>query len=122
MIKKILLLIVVLIVAVMLYLQFGNLPEPLPADSQSSKWLEKGIYDVDYFDVELVDTTRPSQANGDFAGSDERLLKTRIWYPEGIAAPAPLLIYSHGFMSTRTGGSYLAEHFASHGYIVAAMD
>ncbi|WP_373096022.1 alpha/beta hydrolase family protein [Zhongshania sp.] len=122
MIKKILLLIVVLIVAVVLYLQFGNLPETLPADSQSSKWLEKGIYDVDYFDVELVDKTRPSQPNGDFKGSDERLLKTRVWYPEGIAAPAPLLIYSHGFMSMRTGGSYLAEHFASHGYIVAAMD
>lgn len=122
MVKKILLLIAIFFVAVVLYLQFGHLPEPLPAASQSAKWLEKGIYDVEYFDVELVDTTRPSQANGDFAGSDERRLKTRIWYPEGLAAQAPLLIYSHGFMSMRTGGSYLAEHFASHGYIVAAMD
>ncbi|GAA4103043.1 hypothetical protein [Zhongshania borealis] len=122
MIKKILLLIVVLIVAAALYLRFGNLPTPLPADSQSSAWLEKGAYGVGYFDVELVDTTRPSQANGDFKGSDERRLKTRIWYPEDLAGPAPLLIYSHGFMSMRTGGSYLAEHFASHGYIVAAMD
>jgi len=122
MIKKILWAIVFLVVAAMLYLQFGNKPAPLPTDTQSSQWLEKGLYDVDYFDVELVDSTRPTQANGDYKGSAERRLKTRIWYPEGLAASAPLLIYSHGFMSARTGGSYLAEHFASHGYIVAAMD
>ncbi|WP_269618545.1 alpha/beta hydrolase family protein [Zhongshania sp. BJYM1] len=122
MFKKILLSLFVLIIAVGVYLKFGNLPEPLPADSQSSQWLERGIYDVTYFDVELVDDTRPTQKNGDFEGSNERRLETRIWYPEGLVGAAPLLIYSHGFMSSRTGGSYLAEHFASHGYIVAAMD
>ncbi|MGJ8687677.1 MAG: alpha/beta hydrolase family protein, partial [Spongiibacteraceae bacterium] len=75
-----------------------------------------------YFDVTLEDSSRGSQAHGDFAGSDSRVLKTRIWYPKHISSPRPLVIYSHGFMSTRTGGSYLAEHLASHGYIVAAMN
>lgn len=122
MFKKILLSLVVLLLASGAYLQFGNLPQPLSADTQSSRWLEKGIYDVSYFDVELVDDTRPTQKNGEYVGSDERQLQTRIWYPEDLLGAAPLLIYSHGFMSSRTGGSYLAEHFASHGYIVAAMD
>lgn len=122
MFKKILLFLVVLLLVAAAYLQFGHLPEPLPADTQSSQWLEKGIHDVSYFDVELVDDTRPTQPNGDYAGSNERHLQTRIWYPQDLVAPAPLLIYSHGFMSSRSGGSYLAEHFASHGYIVAAMD
>ncbi|MFT7404758.1 alpha/beta hydrolase family protein [Zhongshania sp.] len=122
MFKKILLSLLVLLLASGAYLQFGNLPQPLSADTEGSRWLEKGIYDVSYFDVELVDDTRPTQKNGEYLGSNERQLQTRIWYPEDLLGAAPLLIYSHGFMSSRTGGSYLAEHFASHGYIVAAMD
>jgi predicted dienelactone hydrolase len=122
MFKKILLSLLVLLLASGAYLQFGNLPQPLSADTEGSRWLEKGIYDVSYFDVELVDDTRPTQKNGEYLGSNERQLQTRIWYPEDFLGAAPLLIYSHGFMSSRTGGSYLAEHFASHGYIVAAMD
>tara|TARA_R110001592_G_scaffold66438_7_gene203994 strand:+ start:9344 stop:10483 length:1140 start_codon:yes stop_codon:yes gene_type:complete len=122
MFKKILLSLLLLLLASGAYLQFGNLPQPLSADTQGSRWLEKGIYDVSYFDVDLVDDTRPTQKNGEYLGSSERQLQTRIWYPEDLLAAAPLLIYSHGFMSSRTGGSYLAEHFASHGYIVAAMD
>jgi dienelactone hydrolase len=31
-------------------------------------------------------------------------------------------VYSHGFMSSRHGGSYLAEHLASHGYVVVSAD
>ena len=32
------------------------------------------------------------------------------------------MIYSHGFMSHRWEGEYLAEHLASHGFLVAAPD
>ena len=38
------------------------------------------------------------------------------------ACPAPVVIYSHGFMSFRGNGAYLAEYLASHGYIVAAAN
>lgn len=65
MFKKILLSLTVLLIIAAVYLRFGHLPEPLPADTQSSHWLEGGIYDVSYFDVELVDDTRPTQKNGD---------------------------------------------------------
>ncbi|CAA0079139.1 Uncharacterised protein [Zhongshania aliphaticivorans] len=122
MFKKTVLLLTVLLLGLGAYVKFGKLPEPLPENSQSRQWLEQGSYDVSYFDVTLIDDTRPTQKNGDYNGSSERHLKTRIWYSENLVGPAPLVIYSHGFMSSRTGGSYLAEHLASHGYIVAAMD
>jgi predicted dienelactone hydrolase len=34
----------------------------------------------------------------------------------------PLVIYSHGFVSNRNGGSYIAENLASHGYVVVSAD
>ncbi len=128
--KRIVLVLVAVAVAAVLYLQFSELPEPLAADSQSSQMLQPGPYRAASFDLTLVDDTRPTQVNGSFAGADSRELVTRIWYPaeligkkgEAAASPRPLLIYSHGFMSQRTGGSYQAKHLASHGYIVAAMD
>lgn len=124
--KNVLLVLVLLVVAVALFLRYSERPEPLPPESVSAALLEPGEYKVSYFDVTFVDRTRPTQANGDFAGSAQRSLKTRVWL--GVSgeadnqAPKPLLIYSHGFMSTRTGGDYLAKFFASHGYTVAAAD
>ena len=127
--KRVALIVVVLVIAAVLVFTLGKRPQPLDAALESAARLRDGPYKVSYFDVTLEDTTRPSQAHGDYAGSDKRELKTRIWYPadllkEGRPAESarPLLIYSHGFMSTRTGGAYLAEHLASKGYVVAAMD
>lgn len=127
--KRALVILVVLLVAGVLVLTFGKRPEPLDSALESAKRLQPGSYDVDYFDITLTDATRPSQAHDEFKGSDSRVLKTRIWYPGDLlkegkpaAAALPLLVYSHGFMSTRTGGAYLAKQMASEGYVVAAMD
>lgn len=127
--KRALILLAVLLVAGVLLLTFGKRPEPLDPALESARRLQPGPHAVDYFDITLSDTTRPSQAHGEFEGSDSRQLKTRIWYPGDLvkegkpaAAALPLLVYSHGFMSTRTGGAYLAEQMASQGYVVAAMD
>ncbi|AKH68328.1 Alpha/beta hydrolase family [Spongiibacter sp. IMCC21906] len=122
MFKRALVIFLLLLIAGWAYVEFGGLPDPLPKSSQSRQWLKSGPEDSSYFDVSLVDSTRPTPANGDYAGSDQRVLKTRIWHPKRLDLPHPLVIYSHGFMSMRSGGSYLAEHLASHGYIVAAMD
>lgn len=122
MLKKIMLVVFAILVAAFAYLNYGNLPEQFAAQTESAKRLLSGNFETSYFDVNLEDRSRGSQAHGDFSGSDSRLLKTRIWYPKHISSPRPLVIYSHGFMSARTGGSYLAEHLASHGYIVAAMN
>lgn len=124
--KKIVLVLVLLLVAAALFLNFSKRPEALPPESVSAALLQPGDYDVSYFDVSFVDSTRPTQANGDFAGSQQRTLKTRVWHGVSNAADPsgakPLLVYSHGFMSTRMGGDYLAEFFASHGYTVVAAD
>jgi dienelactone hydrolase len=43
-----------------------------------------------------------------------------LWSPTDASGARPLVVYSHGFMSTRDGGTHLAEHLASHGYVVVA--
>ena len=61
-------------------------------------------------------------ANGDFAGAPERTLEATLWVPRDADGPHPLVVYSHGFMSMRSGGRYIAEHLASHGYVVVSAD
>ena len=97
-------------------------PRPPPPDSASAVWLEPGPYTATQVDLTLVDTTRPTKANGEYPGAASRTLETTLWYPEAAAGNHPLVIYSHGFMSNRGGGSYLAQALASHGYIVASAD
>jgi predicted dienelactone hydrolase len=87
----------------------------------------------------FVDGNRSTPANGSHESQPSRTLLTQIWYPttpngrgtedEQANAPlvwdgppVPLIMYSHGFMSSHTEGTYLADHLASHGYIVAAPD
>lgn len=47
---------------------------------------------------------------------------TRNAVPDERAGPAPLVILSHGYPGSRVLMSYLGEHLASHGYLVAAID
>lgn len=41
-----------------------------------------------------------------------------IRYPQGLTAPAPMVIFSHGLGGNRNNAVYYSEHLASHGYIV----
>jgi predicted dienelactone hydrolase len=96
-----------------------------------------GPYAVGVTTLELVDTSRGIEANGEYAGGDERELVTEVWYPadqgsEGAEArdapvaaddaPYPLIVFAHGFGSMRTLSASYTAHLASHGYIVAAPD
>lgn len=97
---------------------------------------KEGPYAVGRQDMTLVDTARPTSPNKGYAGAPTRTLKTTVWYPaapracEGVTpGPAPvaqgnfpLLIYSHGFMSFREEGTYLAKYLASYGYVVVAAN
>lgn len=96
--------------------------EPLPAGTKSAARLAEGPWAIDSIDATWTDPTRPTQPNGEFEGSDSRQLDITLWYPTEATGPLPLLVYSHGFMSNRHGGRYLAEHMASHGYVVVAAD
>ncbi len=101
--------------------------------------LQPGPYGVGYVETVLEDTSRSTMANRTFPGSNSRVLTTSVWYPtEAVlgeatsekrdapmttrAAPAPFIAYSHGFLGNRRGGTYIARHLASHGYVVAAVD
>lgn len=104
-------------------LLFGGQPEPFPAASASAARLQPGPLPVRQFDQLLVDSNRDTAANRDFPGAPERRLEVTVWHPATAGAgPYPLLLYSHGFSSRRKEGAYLAEHLASHGYLVVAAD
>lgn len=97
-------------------------PEPFPGGSESAARLEPGPWSVGTLEENFVDSSRATDANGDFAGVPTRTLATSVWYPKGAEEPFPLLIFSHGFSSSRHNGAYIAKHLASHGYVVATPD
>ncbi len=97
-------------------------PEPPVAGSESARRLAAGPLPVGSSDHTFVDTSRATNANGDFPGAPERTLEATLWYPLEKPGPHPFLVYSHGFMSTRSENAPLAELMASHGYVVASVD
>jgi predicted dienelactone hydrolase len=101
---------------------FFTRPEPLPADSVSSARLEPGPYAVDLVEHVWVDESRTTDSNGDFPGAQNRTFEVALWSPVDAPGTHPLVVYSHGFMSTRHGGTHLAEHLASHGYVVLSAN
>ncbi len=46
-----------------------------------------------------------------------RSVPVKVYYPADMAAPLPLVIFSHGLGGSREGYEYLGRHWASHGYI-----
>jgi predicted dienelactone hydrolase len=84
----------------------------------------------------FVDDSRPTPPNGRYAGDPTgRTLVVDVWYPAAVGpggpgrdaplasgGPFPLVLHSHGFQDNRQGESYLAEHLAGHGYVVASPD
>jgi len=47
----------------------------------------------------------------------DRPVPVKIYYPADLAAPLPLIVFSHGLGGSREGYEYLGRHWASHGYI-----
>ena len=97
-------------------------PGTLPEGSVSAARLAAGPHPVGNVELEWVDASRPTAANGEYPGSPERSFRVALWYPEGARGEHPLTVYSHGFVSSRHGGTYLAKHLASHGYVVVSAD
>ena len=98
---------------------------------------ERGAYGVGVMTLELVDASRPTAANRDYAGAATRTLVTEVWYPAAptVAAPEekdaaaelsggpyPLIVFAHGFSAFRRQSASYAQHLASHGYVVASPD
>lgn len=51
-----------------------------------------------------------------------RLFPCEIWSPESAEGNHPVILYSHHSGGGRRAASYLCDHLASHGYVVAALD
>ncbi|MEO1148820.1 MAG: alpha/beta fold hydrolase [Cyanobacteria bacterium J06638_22] len=45
-----------------------------------------------------------------------------VYVPEGLTTPAPIVIISHGFGALKENFIFMAEHLASHGYVVLVPD
>ena len=101
---------------------FFTRPEPLPAESESAARLAPGSYAFDLAELVWVDESRTTKSNGDFRGTPNRTFDVALWSPVDAPGPHPLVVYSHGFMSTRHGGTHVAEHLASHGYVVLSAN
>jgi len=98
---------------------------------------ERGPFAVGVATLTLVDESRPTDANGSYAGADSRTLVTEVWYPaEGSVAdleirdapldrskaPYPLIVFSHGYTGIRRQSTTYTSHLASHGYVVVSAD
>jgi len=121
--KKLLLIVLLLFGVGVLVLSTGRQPVPFFPGSQSAARLLPGPATVGQYPEVFVDKSRPTQANGDYPGDSLRTLDGMVWYPgKGLSGPFPLIVYSHGFSSNRDGGAYLAEHLASLGHVVVAVN
>ncbi|MBN4002119.1 alpha/beta hydrolase [Nostoc sp. LPT] len=52
----------------------------------------------------------------------DRKIPVDIYWSTAATPDKPIIVFSHGFASVRTDLRYLAEHLASHGYVVAALE
>ncbi len=97
--------------------------EPTPEAGQSAQLYQPGSFDIAREPLALIDTSRPLNANGDFAGGPERELNGFVWYPETQDEQSfPLIVYSHGFMSSVAEVDYLVEFLVPKGYIIAGVN
>lgn len=96
---------------------------PSPTGEQSALLYQRGELGVLRQPVELTDRSRPTKPNGDFEGSPVRELNGFVWYPETQAQkPFPLIVYSHGFMSSVAEADYLVDFLVPKGYVVVAVN
>ncbi len=47
----------------------------------------------------------------------QRSVPVKIYYPDDITTPSPVVIFSHGLGNSREGYEYLGHHWASHGFV-----
>lgn len=98
---------------------------------------ERGPFGVSVTTLELADTSRDTEAHGGLSAQEGRRLVAEVWYPADPSlaepetrdaaidlegGPYPLIMFSHGFSSSRMQSAQYTRHLASHGYIVVAPD
>ncbi len=118
---KILLGVTVVLVVAVIYVLNPRLPSP--EGEQSAALYQPGVLGVERKPIALVDRSRPTDPNGDFEGRPERELEGYLWVPQQRdAGPFPLIVYSHGFMSSVREPGYLVDFLVPKGYVVVAVN
>jgi dienelactone hydrolase len=112
----------------------GDDPPPTSTPVPIASYGEPGPHGVGVTTLQLVDTSRPLAPNGDFPGAPERAIPVEVWYPADTGSenevrdaplsggPYPLIVFAHGFLSSRMQSASYTRHLATHGYIVAAPE
>lgn len=96
---------------------------PTPDGEQSAALYQPGSLGVSRQSIALTDPSRPTNPNGDFEGSPVRELNGYLWLPEDQQQkPFPLIVYSHGFMSSVAEPQYLVDYLVPKGYAMVAVD
>lgn len=96
---------------------------PTPSGPQGAALYQPGELGMAREPLALTDDRRATMANGEFAGQPFRELNGELWYPRDRAeGPYPLILYSHGFMSSVSEGGYLVDFLVPKGYVIAAVD
>ena len=55
------------------------------------------------------------------ARDGSREIPLRIYVPAQLAAPAPIVLYSHGLGGARSNNRYLGEHWSARGYVAVFL-
>lgn len=104
------------------YYYFKIPDKPSPNGRTSKNRIRSGLARFINEKFTLVDNTRHTPSHNGRPALPRRELKGEIWRPARSATAAPLVVYSHGFMSNRREALYLSRFLASHGYTVVAVD
>ncbi|MDP3516482.1 MAG: hypothetical protein Q8S94_04860 [Pseudohongiella sp.] len=96
---------------------------PTPSGPQGTALYQPGELGLSSEALTLTDNTRATMANGEFAGQSFRELNGEVWFPEDREqGPYPLILYSHGFMSSVSEAEYLVDFLVPKGYVIAAVN
>jgi dienelactone hydrolase len=74
-----------------------------------TQWVDPGSFVVDTRLEDWRDDTR------------DRVVPVKLYVPSDLTTPAPIVLVSHGLGGSREGLSYVARHWASHGFFVVVM-
>jgi fermentation-respiration switch protein FrsA (DUF1100 family) len=81
-----------------------------------------GEYSYTFSILELTDKSRIDEHKTD---GSHRKMSVLVYYPrddEIVSNSCPLIVFSHGGISTKTSNLSLYKELASHGYVVASID
>jgi predicted dienelactone hydrolase len=73
-------------------------------------------------EVKILNLSLNDQKRDAYGGLRLRKIPVDVYWSTAATPNKPVIIFSHGFGSIRTDLRYLAEHLASHGYVVAALE